>query len=66
VAETIASKTQKKSKPYPDINSLILAFLCRINGIRANLFIILLKCCEILTSLREFALDIRKLVSDVP
>ena len=59
-------KTQKKSEPYPEIISLILAFLCRISGIRANLFVIFLKRCEIFTSLRKFALNIRKLVSDVP
>ena len=49
-----------------EVISLKLVFLCRINGIRANFFIIFLKRCEILTSLREFALIIRKLVSDVP
>ena len=59
-------KTQKKSEPYPEIISLILAFLCRISGVRANLFIIFLKRCEILTSLGKFTLNIRKLVSDVP
>lgn len=67
MAEMAASKnTQKKSELYPEIISLILAFLRRISGIRANLFIIFLKRCEILTSFRELALNIRKLVSDVP
>ena len=63
----VASKnTEKKASHTPEIIPSILAFLCRISGIRANLFIIFLERCEILTSLREFALNIRKLVSDVP
>lgn len=42
-----------------------VAFLLSVSGICANLFVIFLECCKVLTSLGKFALKIQKLVSEV-
>jgi hypothetical protein len=38
--------------------TLVLAFFFSIGGVGTNLFIILLERCQVLTSLREFTLDV--------